>query len=373
MRFWRRRSADDNKQNTMNTLELTANTKGNAVATTETVNVDQLDTAKPLAEIFKPFETVLNKWEEKAAALVVTDINQVTEMKQARLARLELKEARVNMDKTRKSMVEGLKARTAKIDGVARVIREKIEDLESRLLESEQFAERHAAKLKAELKLKRESELVPFLDSPLLIDLSDLTDDQYASALSDAKALRQAKIDAALKAEQERKAKEEADRIERERLAAENARLQAEALAAAKAAEEERQRVEKEREIERKKAAAEAKRLADIARKEREEIEAKAKAEAEKAAAEAAKLKEELAAKERVAQAEQMRFEKERIAKEQAERAAAAAPDKAKLAAFAATIRGLKPPAVTNTEIANAIMSQVEAFAVWVEKQATKL
>jgi hypothetical protein len=34
-------------------------------------------------------------------------MSQKTEMAQARLARLELKEARVNMDKTRKKMVEG--------------------------------------------------------------------------------------------------------------------------------------------------------------------------------------------------------------------------------------------------------------------------
>jgi hypothetical protein len=88
----------------MNTLEITVPSKAVAAP----IDVGALDTAKPLEEIFQPFKTVLDKWEAKAAALVVTDISQKTEMAQARLARLELKEARVTMDKTRKGLVEGL-------------------------------------------------------------------------------------------------------------------------------------------------------------------------------------------------------------------------------------------------------------------------
>ena len=92
----------------MNTLELTAPAKSQApAAPAPVIDVAALDTAKPLEEIFQPFETVLAKWEAKAAALVVTDINQKTEMQQARLARLELKEARVTMDKTRLGLVAG--------------------------------------------------------------------------------------------------------------------------------------------------------------------------------------------------------------------------------------------------------------------------
>lgn len=187
------------------------------------VDVSQLDTAKPLAEIFQPFQTVLEKWEAKAAALVVTDLSQRTEMQQAKLARIELKNTRVAMDKERLRLVSGLKDRTSKIDGIARVIRVKIEELEESLRASEEFAARHAEKAKADLKAKREAEFSPFGDVAIIRDLSDLSEAEYAKALSDVKLLRQAQQEAAAKAEADRLAKEAAERAERERIAAEKA------------------------------------------------------------------------------------------------------------------------------------------------------
>lgn len=354
------------------------------LATTAADEIDKLDTAKPLDVIFQPYQTILSKWESKAASLVVTDISQKTEMAQARLARLELKEARVAMDKTRKGLVENLKARTGKIDSTARIIREKIEELEASLLESEQFAERHAAKLKAESKTKRDAELAPWVDTPILGDLSDLSEEQYAKVLSDAKLLRQSKLDAIAKAEAERKAKEEADRIERERIAAENERLKAEAVAREAAAKAEREAAAKKLAEERAAAEAAAKAAADKAAKERaaveakaraerEAVEAKARAESEAAAKESARLKAELAAKEKAeaqARAEAKAKEEQRL---KAEREAAAAPDKAKLKAFAAMVRGVAVPTLNNTAVQAAIAEQIELLAAWVEKQQSKL
>lgn len=371
------------------TLELTIPAK--SVAVEAPTDVDALDTAKPLAEVFAPFQSVLDKWEAKVSSLVVTDIGQKTEMQQARLARLELKEARVNMDKVRKKMVESLKARTGKIDGVARTIREKLEALEEQLRASEEFAERHAAQQKAILKVAREAELLPLLDTPLLGDLSDLSPEDYAKTLENAKLARQAKIDAAAKAEAERKAKEEADRVERERIAAENARLKAEAIEAARLAEierkrieaeraeekrkakEEADRIEAERQEERRKAKAESDRLAEIARKEREELAAKAKAEADKAAKEQAKLRAELEAKAKAEAAEKARIAKEEAAKAEAARKAAAAPDKAKLETFAATVRAMPVPALSNHAVLFQVREQIEEFAVWIESRIKEL
>lgn len=386
----------------MNTLEITIPAKDKRAAITPTVDPLALDTAKPLEEVFQPYQTTLEKWESKVQSLVVTDISQTTEMEQARLARLELKKARVAMDNTRKGLVEGLKARTSKIDSTARVIREKMEALEETLKESEEFAERHAAKVKAELKQKREAELAPFLDGPIITDLSALSEEDYTKALSDAKLLRQAKIDAAAKAESERKAKELADRIERERIANENARLKAEAEEREAAAKAERDRIEAERaeerrkakeeaervaaaaDVERKRLEAEAKKAAEQARKEREAIEEKARLEAEKAAKEAAKLKAELEAKAREEQAriakekaaeaaEKARIEVERAAAEEARRQAAAAPDAAKLKAFAAAVRGLELPELSNATIGKQLAEQNEKFAKWAEAQIPKL
>lgn len=50
------------------------------------VDVDKLDTAKPLDVIFKPYQTTLEKWEAKVDSLKVVNISQKTEMAQARLA-----------------------------------------------------------------------------------------------------------------------------------------------------------------------------------------------------------------------------------------------------------------------------------------------
>lgn len=371
----------------MNTLEITVPSKAVAAP----IDVGALDTAKPLDEIFQPFKTVLDKWEAKAVSLVVTDISQKTEMQQARLARLELKEARVTMDKTRKGLVEGLKARTSKIDETARIIRVKIEGLEEILRASEEFADRYAEKMKAELKVKRETELAPFMDSPVVTDLSALSEDDWAKTLSDAKLLRQAKIDAAAKAEADRIAKEEADRVERARIAAENERLKAEAAETARLAEierkrieaeraeeqrkakEERDRIEAERAAERKKAEAESARLAEAARKEREAIESKARAEAEAAAVEAAKLRAELEAKAKAEAVEKARIEAERIAAEKAAKKAAAAPDKAKVMLFAGALRDMARLKLNDEPLSEAIWMKVNELADWCESTAEKL
>lgn len=371
------------------TLELTVAAPTKDVG--EAINTDALDTAKPLVEIFQPFTATLEKWEAKAQSLVVTDISQKTEMAQARLARLELKEARVTMDKTRKGLVEGLKARTSKIDATARVIREKMEELEETLKASEEFAERHAEKVRAELKAQREKELAPLMDSPIVTDLAALSEADYAKVLTDAKLLRQSKLNAAARAEAEAKAKAEAERVERERIAAENARLKAEAedrerlaeierkrieaerVEERKKAEAERQRVEAERAEERRKAEAEAARVAEIARKERAEIQAKARAEAEAAAAEAARLRSELEAKARAEAKEAARVEAERFAAEKAAKKAAAAPDKAKLEAFAEVVRALPLPVLSNPFVTTKLVAEIEHLAAWVDSAADNL
>lgn len=354
----------------------------------ESVDVDKLDTAKPLTEIFQPYQTTLEKWEAKAKSLVVTDISQKTEMQQARLARLELKDARVAMDKTRKGLVENLKARTSKIDGTARIIREKIESLESILLESEEFADRYAAKVKLELRSKREAELTPFVDPPIfLADLSDFSEADFQKMVENGKLLRQAKIDAAAKAETDRLAKEAADLAERERIAAENARLKAEAAEAARLAEIDRKRIADERAKEKAAADAEWRRIEDErqaerdkveaekllalarAKKEREAIQAKAAEEARKAKEERDRLNAELDAKRKAEAAEKARIEAERVAKEKEAKRAAAAPDKLKLQAFSTALRGLELPALTNAQLVTDIETKRAALVWWVDAQ----
>jgi len=60
-------------------------------------------------------------------------------------------------------------------------------------------------------------------------------------------------------------------------------------------------------------------------------------------------------------------------AKLAAEKAAAAAPDKAKLEALADAVRALPMPKIQNEGIAETIIDKIEAFAKWIETQASKL
>src|SRR3990167_4302772 len=380
-----------------NTLELTVSPQSTVPAPVVDVDVDKLDTAQPLELVFQPYQTVLDKWAAKAAALVVTDISQKAEMKIAREARLELKITRCALETRRKELVENLKARTGKIDLAARMVRTKIEMLEEQLRASEEFAERYAAQPRAELKAKREAEIAPFRDVPLLGDISDLSEVDYQTALADAKLLRKTKMDAAARLEAARLAKEGADRADRERIAAENARLKAEAEATAKRLEAERKRVEAERQAERveaerqaealrQKLAAERKAAEDLAKAvaakadaERRAIEAKAKAaadrardEARKLAAESAKLKAELEAKTKAealaAAAELARVETERKAQESAARRAAAAPDKAKLEAYLVALDAIQLPQLSRCTDTALIEAEYVTFTRHVRK-----
>lgn len=64
---------------------------------------------------------------------------------------------------------------------------------------------------------------------------------------------------------------------------------------------------------------------------------------------------------------------KNKLAQTEAARAAAEAPDKAKLLAFAAIVRGLEFPQLNNIKVAALLAAQQEKFAAWIDTQATNL
>lgn len=295
------------------------------------VDVSQLDTAKPLDVVFLPFQSVLDKWKEKAASLTVTRLDQTAEMFKARSARLELKDARVTLDKTRKGMVEGLKARTGKIDEAARTIRVEMEKLEAQLLESELFAERHAKKLQEELIQKRSAALQPFVTGPILINLAVLSDAEFNACLEDAYGAHQAKLEAAAKAEAARVAQVAADAAERKRLKAENEELERKAAEATKAVMIERRRVQA---------------LEDN----RRAAEAKIVAEREAAAAAEKKAKHD--------EQDRQQAEAFRLAVE---------TDKQKFASIAATLRGIPTAALSHPGHRAELEVKIANLAHWID------
>lgn len=328
--------------------------------------------------------------ESRGVAESVKDATCVKEIRKSRACRLELRAVRLESESIRKKQKEHALLYGRAVDGFHNILLAELSPVESALQDAEDIAERAEAERLAELKASREKELQPFLEAPILGDLSELSEQSYQKTLSDAKLLKQAKIDAAAKLEAEAKAKAEAERIERERIAAENEKLKAEAIAREAAAKAEREAAEKKLANERAAAEAARKAAEEKARKEREEIEAKAKA--ERAAAEAEARKEqariqavaeeerkkaaaaEAAAKalrdaeaKRISDAAAAAAEEKRLA-EAAAKKAAAAPDNAKAKAFAATIRNLTLPKF-NGQSWELLPSKVEALAKWIEAQ----
>lgn len=284
-------------------------------------------TANSIQDKLLPFFEQANEWKEKAEGLVVTDADQKDLMKQAREARLALKNIRVEANKTRKALKEDSLRYGRAVQGVYNVIEYMIAPIEKHLQEQEDFVKIQEEKALAQLREDREKEVELVREYiPYGIDFGPMNQADFDKLLNGAKAQQQAKFEADRKAEADRLAEQEAARIERERVEKENKELREAAAAREAELRKERDRVEAERKAEQEAAN---KRLAEE-RAERDRVEA------------------ELAAKRR---AEADRLEREKQAKEAAEKEAKAAqalPDKEKLRAFADSIASLSAPALSS-------------------------
>jgi colicin import membrane protein len=347
-----------------------------------------------LVEAFRPIFVKSREAIAAAAGVAesVKDATCVKEIKKSRACRLALRSVRLESDAVRKKQKEHALLYGRAVDGFHNILLADLSPVETALQEAEDVAERAEAARLAGLKATREAELVPFLDEPLLGNLADLSEADYVKKLANAKLLRQAKLDAAAKLEAEAKAKAEAERKERERLDAENAKLKAEAVAREAAAKAEREAAEKklaEERAESARVAAEIKAKADAAAKaaaekaarERAESEAKLKAEAERVAkasrierekieAESAKAHAELAARQKAEAVAAEKAEAERKSAAAAAKKAAAAPDNAKLKAFAETVRTLERPILSDKTKQAALNAAVMRLATWAEVAA---
>ena len=338
-------------------------------------------TTSTLVEAFRPIFDKSKKAlsEAQGVAESVKDATCVKEIRKSRACRLAIRAVRLESDETRKKQKQHALLYGRAVDGFHNILMADLSPMETALQEAEDIAERAEAARLAALKLARESALQPFLETPILGDLSQISETNYAKMLSDAKLLRQAKLDAIAKAEAEAKAKAEADRIERERIAAENAKLKAEAIAREAAAKAEREAAEKKLADERAAAEAARKSAEEKARKEREAIEAKAKA--ERAAAEAEARKEQqrlqaiadedrrkLAAAESAAKALRDAEAAKAAAAAAAAKRAAAAPDNAKAQSIANALRELVKVKLTSPAFA-AMPAKIEVLASWIESQ----
>lgn len=298
-------------------------------------------------------------------------------------SRMELADARILIDKTRKAENDEAQQHIKMCNNVAKYLVSLIEPTETALKAEEKRidAELDAIKAKKQAEAaaalqKRIEELQAFGQPFTLAELTLMTDTQYGFLRATAEdafkarealrieaeaALAKVKAEEAAKAEAARLAKEEAERIERERVAAQAA----ENAKAAAALEAERAAMRKEREE--FEAAKRASEQAERERIAREEGAAKAKAEAERIAAEERDRKE----REAVAEKTRQEAEAKRLAEIQAAR-----PDAEKIRALAQVVRGVAFPKMA-TIPGNAAMTEIESavtrLAAFIEKKADTL
>jgi hypothetical protein len=176
----------------------------------------------------------------------------------AREARLGLRKVRCEVENVRKALKADSLARGKAIDGFANVLKYLCEPVENRLLEVEQYAERQEAARIAALVEERSEALRMVGGDPSAYNLAEMDDKAFydLAEMVGRMAEERAAEEKRIADEQAARAKAEAE--EKERLRAENARLQAEAKA--KDAEAARLRAEA---AARDREAAEARRKAD--------------------------------------------------------------------------------------------------------------
>lgn len=322
--------------------------------------------------------------------------------KAARAMRLRIREVRLDSDKTRVAIKAESLRRSKAIDGIHSLLLNDLSPIEESLTAIEKTEETREAARKEALRVARVAELSPFAEVTFY-DLANMPEVSYIQLLQSSKLAHETRLAAAAKAEADRiaaakvaedarLAKEAADKAERDRLAAENARLAKEAAATKAAADAAAKKAAKEKaDLEAKQAKEKAERdAADKAKEDARKAQEKAEADKrvkEQAAkdAEAAKQKAaaDLVAKQErekreaaeKALADQQKAAADKVAADRAAaKRAAAAPDREKLTAFAKAIRALPIPTLSTAPETQAILAeQVEKFAVYVVKAAAKL
>jgi colicin import membrane protein len=320
----------------------------------ENSGVDKTKAQTVLGE-FTEFFNQASEWETKTKGLVITDVSQTKEMALAREGRLQLKGIRVEAEKTKKKLKEGILVEGRFIDAIYNLIVGCTQPLENALLEKEKFAERIEEARIAKLKADRLEALAPYEVDTSYFDVSVMPEEAFQKTLAQGKREYEARVEAAKKAEADRIAREQAEADERARVRAENERLKKEAEERQRAFDAEIKKQAEERTEREKKEIAEKNRL--IA--EQREREEKGRAEREKQEAEReeqkAIVRAEVAKREAAEKAMRDKEAADALAKADAERKAkedatrlAAAGDAEKMRDYIGKLRAVSVPTVAN-------------------------
>lgn len=313
---------------------------------------------------------------EKFMPLTIAGVEDRRGYDMVHSARMEIRDLRVTVEKTRKALKEDALEYGRKVDREAKRIASQLAPIEDHLEAQEKAVDAEREKIKAQKQaeaaalLQKRIEALQAVGHPVnLAEVTLMTEAQFGFVLESAKEAWQAKeklrieAEAALaKQEAERKAAEEkaaqeraaAEQAERERM--EKVRAEQEAMA--------RKLAEQKAELDRQAAEIKARQEAQERAAREEEIRQKAAADA--------KAKAEREAQEAAERAERERAE----ANARARAIEAARPDADKLRALALTIRDTALPKLT-TEAGKVAMAEIEngftRLAAFIEKKADGL
>jgi len=302
--------------------------------------------AEPLINKFGTFYTDAIKITAQSKGIVIKDISQIDEMKKSREFRLSLKRIRTDADKIRVEMKEpflrGANAVQLAYNGIEKITREE----ERRLEEQEKFVEKIEAEKKRRIEVERINQLLKFDDQAENYSVHPdlMSEETFNKLFENAKLAFEARKKAEEEAKKQKLADEKAEFERQEAIRIENEKLKAEAEKRDKELAIEREKVRKENEA----------RETELA-KERAEQQKKFEAEQKKQIA----LQNEL----RLQKEAEAKKESERLAKieadkkaiEEASRKKLLAPDKEKLLELASMFDSLQLPAVSSKEAMSVI------------------
>lgn len=320
-----------------------------------------------------------------AKDIVVTDESQKELILKAKEARKAIRDVRLDVEETRKTLKEGALREGKAIDGIANVIKALIVPVEQHLEIQEKFAEVREMKRLQDRYEDRVARLSVYVADVSIYQLKDMADATFDRLLDGAKAAHEAQIQAEKQAEQDRiKRQEKLTALHNRQMELapymqynvsyiltedttdlEYQEMKHALVRASKEAQTEQEKIRKENEALRLQA----------------EKDRKAVADAE------AKLKQEREEQARKAQAEKVKADAEYQARVQAEakvlaeaeeekRKALVAPDKEKLMELARAIIAIELPAVQSNEadaIIRATKSMIDKLTAYIFEGAKKL
>lgn len=207
----------------------------------ELVGIDESKAAQ-IEAVFAPMVAMLKDFEGQYDTIMALEQSPDKCAKAKRL-RLDIAKVRIEADKVRKIQKEEYLRAGNAIQAVYNILKFAVAEKEDSLKETETYYERIEAELTKRLQEAREIELSKYEVDGSTIDLGNMLDDVWVNFLTGTKITYETVKEAERKAEEDRLAQIEADRLERIRIEEENAALK---LAQQKA---EKERIAREKKL----------------------------------------------------------------------------------------------------------------------------